>query len=292
MPFLGYLFFRLTIFIFSLIPFRVLYFISDGLTFLFYKVLKYRGKVIFGNLRNSFPEKSEQEIREIARKFYRNFTDIILEGIKGFSMSEKEMVKRYHFSNPELVYNNKMSGGNSILMAGHLNNWEWGAMIYHYYFREKRRIIGFYKPLSNKFIEKYGLKSRGQFGTTLIDIGRTAWAFDHYKEEPTGYILVSDQSIYSDKAHWVKFLNQDTVCPYGGDKYARQFNYPVYFVRIKRGVRRGFYEVEHELLVENPNTLSEGDITRIFMKRLEEIIIEKPEEWLWSHKRWKVKKEQ
>jgi Kdo2-lipid IVA lauroyltransferase/acyltransferase len=288
MPYIGYLFFRFIVFLFSLIPFPVLYTLSDGLSWFFYKVIKYRGKVIFTNLRNSFPEKSEEEIQDIARKFYRNFTDILLEGIKGFTMSEAEMSRRYQFTNPELVYNNPNT--NAILMAGHLNNWEWGATIYWHYFKEKMRIIGFYKPLSNKFIEKYGLASRSQFGTTLIDIGRTAWAFDQYQKEPTGYILVSDQSIYSDTAHWVKFLNQDTVCPHGGDKYARQFNYPVYFVRIKR-LGRGMYEVEHELLIQNPASLQEGDITNIFMKRLEEIILEKPEEWLWSHKRWKVKKQ-
>jgi Kdo2-lipid IVA lauroyltransferase/acyltransferase len=290
MQYVGYLFFRFIVFLFSLIPFRLLYILSDGLAWLFFNVIKYRGKVVYGNLRNSFPEKSTTEINEIARKFYKNLTDILLESIKGFSMSEKTMSSRYRFLNPELIHNNKNGGGHSIQMAAHYTNWEWGATIYQHWVNE-RTMIGFYKPLANKHIEKYGHASRSQFGTVLVDIGRTAWAFEEYKDRPTGYILVSDQSTYSDKSHWVKFLNQDTICPHGGDKYAHLYNYPVFFVDIQRE-KRGFYTVNFELLAENPAALPEGEITNLFMKRLEEIIRVKPENWLWSHKRWKVKKQE
>jgi Kdo2-lipid IVA lauroyltransferase/acyltransferase len=288
MKFIGYLFFRFTVFLFSLIPFRLLYILSDGLAWLFFNVVKYRGKVVYGNLKNSFPEKSATEIHEIARKFYKNLTDILLESIKGFSMSEKTMSARYRFLNPELIHNTKSGGGHSIHMAAHYTNWEWGATIYQHWVNQ-RIMIGFYKPLANKYIETYGHASRSQFGTVLVDIGRTAWAFEEYKDRPTCYILVSDQSTYSDKAHWVKFLNQDTICPHGGDKYAHLYNYPVFYVDIQRE-KRGHYTVNFELLVENPATLPEGEVTRLFMHRLEEIIKVKPENWLWSHKRWKVKK--
>lgn len=288
MQYIGYLFFRFTVFIFSLIPFNVLYKLSDGLAWLFFKALKYRYKVIYGNLKNSFPDKSEAELREIARKFYFNMSDILLESIKGFSVDEKTMAERYQFINPELVHNDKQAGGNSIMMAGHYTNWEWGAIIFPY-FLNQRRVIGFYKPLSNPHIEKYALKKRGKSGTDLIDIGRTAWAFEHFKEQPSAYVLVSDQSTYSPKAHWVTFLNQDTACPYGGDKYAHTYNYPVYFLEMMR-VKRGYYAVKFEKLVDNPAILPEGEVTRLFMKRLEEMIIKKPEDWLWSHKRWKVKR--
>jgi Kdo2-lipid IVA lauroyltransferase/acyltransferase len=289
MKFVGYLVFRFIVFLFSLLPFRLLYILSDGLACLFFNVVKYRGKVVYGNLRNSFPEKSAAEINEIARKFYKNLTDILLESIKGFSMSEKTMSSRYRFLNPELVENNTSGGGHSIHLAAHYTNWEWGATIYQHWVKE-RTMIGFYKPLANKHIEKYGHASRSQFGTVLVDIGRTAWAFEEYKDRPTGYILVSDQSTYSEKSHWVKFLNQDTICPHGGDKYAHLYNYPVYFVDIQRE-KRGFYTVNFELLSDNPAALPEGEITNLFMKRLEEIIRVKPENWLWSHKRWKVKKQ-
>ena len=289
MKFIGYLFFRFIVFLFSLIPFPLLYILSDGLAWLFFNVVKYRGKVIYGNLKNSFPEKSTAEINEIARKFYKNLTDILLESIKGFSMREKTMSSRYRFLNPELVENNTLGGGHSIHLAAHYTNWEWGAIIYKHWFPQ-HTMVGFYKPLANKYIEKYGHASRSQFGTTLIDIGRTAWAFETTKDHPSGYVMVSDQSTYSDKSHWVTFLNQDTICPHGGDKYAHLYNYPVYFVNLQRE-KRGYYTVHFELLSDNPAALPEGEITNLFMKRLEEIIRLKPENWLWSHKRWKVKKQ-
>jgi Kdo2-lipid IVA lauroyltransferase/acyltransferase len=288
MQYIGYIVFRFTVFIFSLIPFRLLYVLSDGMAWLFFKVVKYRGKVVYSNLKNSFPDKTPAEINEIARKFYTNFADILLESIKGFSMSEKTMADRYRFLNPEVIHNDICANGNTIMMAAHYTNWEWGAIIYKHWF-EQQRMVGFYKPLSNKYIEKYGLASRGQFGTTLIDIGHTAWAFDAFKNEATGYILVSDQSTYSEKSHWVTFLNQDTLCPHGGDKYAHLFNYPVYFVDIQRE-KRGYYTVHFELLAGNPTELPEGEVTNRFMAHLEKIILAKPQDWLWSHKRWKVKK--
>lgn len=288
MQFIGYLTFRVVVFIFQLIPFRVLYILSDGLAWLFFHVIKYRYKVVFINLKNSFPEKTVDDINDIAQKFYKNMTDILLESIKGFSMSEQTMAQRYVFKNPELVQKDKSAGGNAIIMAAHYSNWEWGAIILGYYLSE-RTGVGFYKPLTNVFIEKYALHKRSKSGTQLIDIGRTAWAFEHFKNQPSTYFFVSDQSTYSPKAHWVAFLNQDTACPHGGDKYAHQYHFPVYFLKMER-IKRGFYQVVFEKLVDNPEKLPEGEITRRFMQRLEEIILEKPQDWLWSHKRWKVKR--
>lgn len=288
MQYLGYLAFRFLVFIFSLIPFGLMYKLSDGLAWLFFKVIKYRHRVVFTNLRNSFPEKSKAEIQEIARKFYFNMTDILLESIKGFSVSEKEMAERYKFTNPELVQNDNSAGGNSIMMAGHYTNWEWGAIILGHFF-DKRTVIGFYKPLANRFIEKYAKNKRSKSGTVLVDIGNTAAAFEQYKNQPSSYVLVSDQSTYSPKAHWVTFLNQDTACPYGGDKYAHSYNYPVYFIEMQR-VKRGYYITILEKLVDDPSKTLDGEITQIFMKKLEEVIQKKPEDWLWSHKRWKVRK--
>ncbi len=289
MQYIGYLFFRFTVFIFNWIPFRMLYVISDGLAWLFFNVIKYRHKVVYSNLKNSFPQKSDVEIKEIVRKFYKNMTDILLESIKGFSVNEKIMAQRYIFTNPELLHEERRAGGNSIVMAGHYTNWEWGAIIFPH-FVTHRTFIGFYKPLTNVYIEKYALAKRTKSGSVLIDIGRTAWAFEQYKNQPSSYTFVSDQSTYSPKAHWVTFLNQDTACPYGGDKYARQFNYPVFFLKMWR-VKRGYYATAFERLIDNPAEQPEEEITRLFMHRLEEVIREKPEDWLWSHKRWKVKRQ-
>jgi Kdo2-lipid IVA lauroyltransferase/acyltransferase len=287
MKFIGYIFFRLVTFLFALMPFRVMYILSDFTAFMLSKVFKYRRKIIYDNLRNSFPEKSPNEIDAIAKGAYRNLADITLEGIKCFSMSEKTISKRYVFTNPEMLNDSNRAGGNSIVMAAHFGNWEWGTVGFPLFV--KKCVVGFYKPLSNSYIDAYGRKSRGHTGLELVSIGDTAWAFEEYKNIPSTYVLISDQNPANSNAHWVKFLNQDTACLYGGDKYARLYNYPVYYIEIKR-IKRGFYHVTLEEMVMNPMDTAPEDITKIFMQRLEKQILLNPNDWLWSHKRWKIKK--
>jgi KDO2-lipid IV(A) lauroyltransferase len=126
-------------------------------------------------------------------------------------------------------------------------------------------------------------------GLELVPIHQTASGFEKNKDKATSYYFVSDQSTSSQQGHWVHFLNQDTICPYGGDKYARLYNYPVYYLDIRR-VKRGYYNLFFEKLVDNVVDLPEMEVTKRFMARLEKQIITKPEDWLWSHKRWKHKK--
>jgi Kdo2-lipid IVA lauroyltransferase/acyltransferase len=287
MKYIGYLFFRFITFLFSLMPFRMMYALSDFTAFMLSRVVKYRRNVIYENLKNSFPEKSPSEIEAIAKLAYRNLADITLEGIKCFSMSEATIRKRYIFTNPEIINDSSRAGGNSIVMAAHYGNWEWGTVGFPLYI--KRCVVGFYKPLSNKYIDAYGRDSRGNTGLELVSIGKTAWAFEAFKNRPASYVLVSDQNPATNNTHWVKFLNQDTACLYGGDKYARMYDYPVYFTVIKR-IKRGHYTVTLEELVLNPNDISPEGITQIFMSRLERQIVAAPQDWLWSHKRWKIKR--
>jgi Kdo2-lipid IVA lauroyltransferase/acyltransferase len=287
MQFIGYLFFRFIVFLFWLMPFRVMYMLSDGVAWLLYSVFGYRKAVVFKQLRDSFPEKSAADIERIARLSYKNLADILLESIKGFTMKEADLRQRYVFKNPELVNNETEANGNSIHMASHYSNWEWGVLAYTLFIN--RHVVGFYKPLSNPYIERYGKASRGSFGMSLVQIGDTSKAFDWYADKPTSYIFVSDQSTWSDNAHWVNFLNQDTACPQGGDKYARTYNFPVYYVHMNR-VKRGFYEVVLEKIADPAAHLPEAEVTRRFMATLEKIILKQPENWLWSHKRWKKKR--
>jgi Kdo2-lipid IVA lauroyltransferase/acyltransferase len=287
MKYIGYLFFRFVTFLFSLMPFRLMYWLSDFTAFMLRKVFKYRYKVIYENLKNSFPNKTEEEIKHIVKGAYSNLADITLEGIKCFSMSESTICKRYVFTNPSVLNDSDRAGGNSIVMAAHYGNWEWGTVGFPLFI--KKCVVGFYKPLSNKYIDAYGRKSRGNTGLELVSIAKTAWAFEAFKDRPASYVLVSDQNPASDKAHWVNFLNQDTACLYGGDKYARHYNYPVYFTVIER-IKRGFYTVTLEELILNPREAPPEGITQIFMNRLEKQITAQPENWLWSHKRWKIKR--
>lgn len=287
MQYIGYLFFRLIVFKFSLVPFGMLYKIADFLAWLLYKVIGYRKDVVFKQLRDSFPNKTEAEIEQIARASYQNLADIIVESIKGFSMTEADFRQRYIFKNPS-VTNELLAKGQSVIhIAAHYTNWEWGVIAYPLYV--KSPILGFYKPLSNIYIEKYGSQKRSKFNIHLIPIGNTAQAFVDFKDKPTTYAFVSDQSTWSDKAHWVTFLGQDTACPPGADKYARALNATVFYLDIQR-VKRGHYELDLVLLAENAATLPEEEVTKLFMAKLETILHQKPENWLWSHKRWKKKR--
>ncbi|HEY9706499.1 MAG TPA: hypothetical protein V6C58_28960, partial [Allocoleopsis sp.] len=283
------LFFRFVIGVFGLMPFPLLYLLSDFVCLILYKIVGYRKKVVFNNLKNSFPDKSPTEIKRIADLFYKHLADLLVESFKGFSMSEKTFNKRYIFKNPEVINKNPEAGGNSIIMAPHYGNWEWGVLSLPMYI--KIHIVGFYKPLKNKYIDDFTRTRYKYTNIELLSIAQTNNGFEKNKDKSTAYFLVSDQSIPSDKGHWVTFLNQDTICPYGGDKYAHTYNYPVFYLEINR-VRRGFYELIFEKLASNPANLPEQEITKLFMARLEKQIKAKPQEWLWSHKRWKHKRTQ
>ncbi|HHS96196.1 MAG TPA: hypothetical protein ENJ45_06355 [Phaeodactylibacter sp.] len=282
---LSYYGLRLFIFLFSLLPFRLLYFLSDGLRWLFFYIMKYRFEVMKQNLENSFPEKSPKEIRRLIWDSYGNLCDILLEGIKGFSLSPEESVARYRFTNPEVV-NRFYEGGKSvIIVAAHYANWEWGVQasglqLMHY-------VLGIVAPIKNPYINHYIQHGRIFDKVGIAMVKETRSTFEQYRDRLTAFVLVTDQSPSNlAKAYWVEFLHQKTACLHGADSYARAYGYPVIFSEQRR-VRRGFYEVTFHLLEATPQKSKEGQITQLYMKKLEEVILKKPEDWLWSHRRWK-----
>jgi len=284
----GYIFFRVLIFIFRLIPFWFLYLLSDFVFFLFFYIVKYRKDVVFFNLRNSFPEKSEEEIFKIAKGFYHNLSDITVESIKGLTMSKSALLKRYKVVNPEFEKEYFNKGTGVIALGSHYANWEWGVLCFSLQFEHVP--YGLYKPLSNKLTDKYIRKSRAAWGMNLVPISETYAHFQKKFDKPPVHIMVSDQSPSNlKKAHWINFLNQETPCLHGAESYAKQANLPVIYGDVQR-VKRGYYEITLTLVVDNPSETKDGEITKIFHKILEEIILKKPEDWLWSHKRWKHKR--
>jgi len=250
-------------------------------------VFKYRKYVVLNQLKASFPNKTDAEIYEIAHDSYTNLADIIVESIKGFTMTESAYRERYLFVNPDLSLDITRNNKSVIHIAAHYGNWEWGAISYPLWLDAP--VLGFYKPLSNPYIEAYGREKRSKFGMVLIPIGDTSKAFDQYEDKKSTFVFVSDQSTWSDKAHWVQFLGQDTACPPGADKYAHKLQCPVFFTDIQR-VKRGYYEVNVSLLWDGMEKIESEEITRRYMKTVENIIRKKPEDWLWSHKRWKKKR--
>jgi Kdo2-lipid IVA lauroyltransferase/acyltransferase len=276
---------RIFIFLFSLIPFRMLYVLSDALCFLFYHVVKYRYKVIKSNLERSFPDKSDSEIQALIKGAYRNLCDILLEGIKGFSMSDEASLHRVRFRNVSLLNDYYDRGQSVFILVSHYSNWEWGPHAFGLHL--KHHTLGIVAPIKNPYVNRYIQKARifEKVSTALMRETRKALA--EFKDRLTAIVFLMDQSPSNTRhAHWVHFLNQKTACFHGPDGHARRLGYPVIFLEQQR-VRRGFYEITLHLLVEHPEHCAEGEITEMYMRKLEEVILRKPEDWLWSHRRWK-----
>lgn len=285
-----FILFLISIVIVAIIPWGLIYGYSNLMAKLLHNVLKYRVKVTRSNLRLAFPEKSDAELAVIEKQSYQNLADISVEALKGFTMRNSAIRERHKILNPELLdyyYNQKQS---IIGVAGHLNNWEWGALSAG--IQLKHHPVAIYKPLSNKLIDWFIKWNRSIRGTELVPTNQTFDTFQKYKHKPCIYILVADQSPSNlSKAYWINFFNQDTACIHGPEKYAKMYNYPVIYIDIKR-VKRGYYTVELSVLCDKPNELQDGELTAAYMHRLEQSIRENPESWLWTHRRWKRKRPQ
>lgn len=242
------------------------------------------------NLQTSFPAKTEKEIIAIERNFFRHLTDIFVEGIKVFSMSHKEIVKRHKLVNSELLESYLANQQSLIVVTGHYGNWEWGALSAP--LQVNMNFLALYKRIQNPHIDDFIKSNRSRAGTHLYNIKDTSIAFETFHNKSTAFLLAADQSPglkHLDRSYWINFLNQDTPCLYGPEKYARKYNLPVIYLEILK-VKRGYYELHLEDLVPNPSELQDGEITKLFMNRLEQTIIKAPEFWLWSHRRWKRKR--
>ena len=286
----SYLILRFTVVLFSLIPFKILYFFSDGIAFFMYKVLHYRYAIIYSNLKNAFPEKSDTELELIIKKTYLNLSDLMVESIKGMSLDLSEIVRRYHVKNPEIINQVFEKNQSAIGLTSHYNNWEWGA--YATSSQIKMHVTAVFKPFNNKYVNRYLYRVRTRFNAQIVSMSQTGRAIIENRDKPTLFVLIADQNPSSmSHYHWVNFLNQDTICFDGPERIAKKTNYPVLYFGIER-VKRGFYEIEGIVLFENPKTAALSEITQVYMQALEKQIHNEPQNWLWSHRRWKRKKEE
>lgn len=281
----GYLlFYLISVFIGSL-SFPILTKLSDFLSFLLRKA-GYRKRVIEQNLEASFPGIQSDEKAEITRSFYVNLSDVIIEGIKAFTMNRKQVLARHKILNPETIVPYLDAGRSVICVTGHYGNWEWGALSPALHIPYKS--VAFYKPLKNPKLDKFVRSNRSRYGTYLSPIRETTRSFHDYLGQPVIYLMAADQSPSNrEMAIWVNFLGRDTAFLHGPEKHARINNYPVFFVAIRR-IKRGYYELELSELASNPSSLPDGEITRRYAEKLEALIREAPANWLWSHKRWKL----
>ena len=270
------------------LPFRVIYFLSDGLYYFFYYIAPYRKTIVIQNLKNSFPEKSHDEIINITKKYYRHFCDLTVESFKMFSITDKELRKRFTFKLTEPIDKLFKENKSIILAGGHYNNWEVFAVACKMGIPHK--CMALYKPLSNKWFDSKMKSSRGRYGLNMWAIAEAGLMFETEKNNLTASIFAIDQSPSNpNKCHWVKFLNQETGVSFGSEKDSKENNFPVVYGRIHK-IKRGHYSFDCSLITDSPCQEPHGKILEDLTRLLEQDIIAQPEYWLWSHKRWKRKK--
>lgn len=246
--------------------------------------------MVLRNIRNTFPEWPEKNVRKTARKFYLYFCQSIIESLYTGSFSKEDYNKRYKVRNPELC-NNIFDQGKSItLMMAHYGNWEWSQSMQ---LSLKHQILPIYKPLHNRFLDQKIKSDREKFGAIAIPmekILRTLIEFER-QSKPTLTLFVADQRpLMAKTQYWTKFLHQDTPVAMGPEKIARKFNHAVVFLKIIP-MKRGYYEAEFVLIFDNLKDVKKYEIIGTYHSYLEKMIREKPEYWLWTHNRWKHNKE-
>lgn len=274
------------IYLLAILPFPLLYFFSDGVYLLLYHVIHYRRAIVHKNLQMSFPDKSRDEIRQIEKKFYRYFCDLFLETFKTLTISKEKMVKHCEFVPETLAIFNQLADENQSFMVvmGHFGNWEWGGNTFSICCRHQLYVI--YHPLSNKYFNALVYRMRTRFGTRLIAMKDTLRDMLNNRNHLTATAFIADQSPLPDKAYWMNFMNQDTPVFLGIEKIALKIRYPIVYISIRR-VKRGYYKVFAEK-IELPLTGQKtGTITEIHTRRLEADIRSQPDNWLWTHRRWK-----
>ena len=276
------------IFLFTLLPFWAFYFVCDifyGITFY---IIGYRKKVVYTNLRNAFPEKTEEEIHKIAKGYYHFMIDLFMETFKMLTMPEKQFLKRVTVENIELVYELKERNQNFLFVMGHFGNWEWGGQSFQLHHIFEQDVL--YHPLKSKFFEWLMLKVRTRFGIRMVPMNTILKAMVQNKNRLTSTCFIADQTPTNVKeAYWTTFLNQDTPVYLGTEKIAKRFNYPVIFVSIFRE-KRGYYKTLLRKISDDSANTPDGFITETHTRLLEEDIRKQPEIWLWSHRRWKHKR--
>lgn len=277
-------------FLLARLPFSLLYILADVLFFIAYHVVGYRKTVVLENLQKSFPEKSEREIKQIQKKFYRHLANLIIEILKTLGMSTKDMKKRAKMVNPEMLAKPLNEGKSIIVLTSHQGNWEW--LLCSASFQLPALVLAVYKPLSNAFFDNLMKKVRARFKTTVVPMNSVLRKIVEHKKEAKILAMVADQSPAGDeKNYWTDFLQQDTAFFVGGEKIATRMDYAVFFAKMDK-IKRGYYEISFEEIALPPfQDLEENTIIARYAQKLEQQIQTQPETWLWSHKRWKHKRE-
>ena len=270
----------------SILPFKVLYGLSDVIHFFMYRIFGYRKSVVKSNLRLVFPEKSEKEISKIMSEFYSHLCDLILEAIKSLTIKESEIKKRFVYKNIEEIKALESQNRSVLLMCSHYANWEWSVVIQVHI---KHKGYAIYKRLSNKHFDGLVKRMRARYNAYLITTKETIATLTQLKANGELFVagFAADQSPKLKKAHyWRKFMGIEVPVITGPEMIAKKLDVPVIFFRIDK-IKRGYYEATIEPVIMNPKGYDENEITDMYIEYIEKQIYEKPEFYLWTHKRWK-----
>lgn len=270
----------------SRLPLRILYLFADIVFFVSYYVVGYRKKVVTKNLKTAFPEKSNTEIKTIRRKFYKNFSDYMAETIKSFTISDRELRVRMQHLNQDVFRQAKEEKKNVILLAGHVFNWEWITPLATIIPQESCHPV--YRKVNNSFWEDKVKIIRNKFGNKAIEAKEV---IRHILRNPNDgnsvYMFVADQTPHSSEVNFgINFLNQPTPAFIGYDKLATRMDMIFVYCEMKK-VKRGFYQVNYYRIEADGEKFQEFEVVKKFHKLLENTINKRPDNWLWSHRRWK-----
>ena len=270
----------------SRLPMRILYIKSDFLYLLMYYAIGYRKKVVLENLKLSFPEKSDKELKKISKKFFKHLTDLIMESIKSFTISKKQISKRYTYKNAEMVNKYVQQGKNIALVGAHQANWEWSISLPLVLNID---LYGAYTKLNNKYFEKWVRNSREKFGVIGYKTSDTVRGMQkNFNNKKQGaYILLSDQSPQLHKTYyWRDFFGIKVPIHTGAEMLSKKFDLVV-INYVTRKVKRGYYETDFQLITDSPKEFKDYQITDKYTELTEKNIRLQPEFYLWSHKRFK-----
>jgi Kdo2-lipid IVA lauroyltransferase/acyltransferase len=261
-----------------------LYRISKVLKLILFNLIGYRKQVTYKNLTNSFPEKSKKEIAELADRYYQNLSDLLLETLASYYWTTERMALHFKFTNTEILKPYLDKKQRIMAVASHTGNFEIGAVLIPS--QVKAPAYSVYRPLANQKLERLIVGKRTRTGIHITP-SKLLRPMIEKMELPGILFLLADQNPPTiQKAYWVEFLHQDTAFVHGPAQIAKEYNIPVFYCDTKK-MRKGYYESHISLLLADPSTKTHEEITALFAGKLEQSLMDRPDNWLWSHKRWK-----
>ena len=270
------------------LPLPVLYALAYPVYLIGYYFVEKKRNVIFSNLKSAFPDKSDQQLNDLAKLNFKRLVYVMLESIKTGSLSEQQIRQRVSLKNPELIEQFAANGQSVLMLAAHHCNWEW--LLAGCSLQLSCPIDVVYKPLHDQVVDEHMKKSRSRFNAKPIPNKNALIEIMQRRKEVRGFAMVADQSpMRKEEKYWTHFLNQDSSFAVGAQKIAQLTKYPVIFVGIRR-LDLGHYEVYFEELGQPPYKKEGYGVTEKYARALETMILDNPEDWMWSNRKWKRKR--